>query len=317
MFMVVVLGACVAEPSGPRATSSAPVSASASAVATWQVPEVAREELLQGGRIVGFGTTWGLMTYLPGRDRWERALRCQGQCTVIPDATWSLDGSRLAFSAVCAGACGTAGDPYHGIHVVDLASGTDLLVVAGDDVTELALSPDGSRLAYIERDRLLVTDLDGSAPVALTDGMLQAGSPSWSADGRHLAYTLPGDGYIHVVDPQRPRPTALVEGSRPSWSPDGTKIAFARDCAVWTASVDGTDVTRVVGSDRLGTRWCRQRGWWWRARIGPVWSPDGSSLAVKGPNHIYVISVDGSRVQVLSGRQGLRNILGITWEPRA
>ena len=60
----------------------------------------------------------------------RQIFRCTGSCTDISAATWSPDGRRLAFLAVCAAACGTLDDPYHGIHVVNPASGEDRVVIS-------------------------------------------------------------------------------------------------------------------------------------------------------------------------------------------
>jgi hypothetical protein len=82
--------------------------------------------------VFGYSRIGGLRSLsLDGRH--ERSLvRCQGSCTEVSSAAWSPNGMKVAFSATCAAACGSIGDPYHGIRVVDLASGEDRLLVRGD-----------------------------------------------------------------------------------------------------------------------------------------------------------------------------------------
>src|SRR5262245_16126652 len=57
--------------------------------------------------------------------RGNRLADCRkgGHCTTIADAAWTADGARLAFVPECDGGCGSAGDPYHGIHVLDVRTG--------------------------------------------------------------------------------------------------------------------------------------------------------------------------------------------------
>ena len=73
-------------------------------------------------------------------------VRCGGACTEIAGASWSPDGTRLAFDAECAGACGTIGHPYHGIRI--LTQDGDRLILPTEGVGPLAWSPDGTRIAF-------------------------------------------------------------------------------------------------------------------------------------------------------------------------
>jgi len=88
--------------------------------------------VMHNGDITVFGYPGGLRSLsLDGRH--ERSLvRCQGSCTLVSSAAWFPNGMKVAFSPTCAGGCGTLGDPYHGIRVVDLATGDDRLLVSGD-----------------------------------------------------------------------------------------------------------------------------------------------------------------------------------------
>src|SRR5437879_2830344 len=71
-------------------------------------------------------------------------VRCFGDCTEIGGASWSPDGTRLAFDAECAGACATIGSPYHGIHI--LAPDGDRVILPTEGVGPLAWSPAGRAL---------------------------------------------------------------------------------------------------------------------------------------------------------------------------
>ena len=60
-------------------------------------------------------------------------------------------------------------------------------------------------------------------------------SPSWSPDGRHIAFQSSRDGNyeIYVMDSDGSNPRRLTDHSdwdvRPSWSPDGRHIAYVSD----------------------------------------------------------------------------------------
>ena len=82
-----------------------------------------------------------------------------------------------------------------------------------------------------------VTSSDGEAWVAgdirrLTDTSGNDSSPSWSPDGRSIAFTSDRDGNreIYVMDANGDNLRNLTNESsqdrHPSWSPDGLSIAF-------------------------------------------------------------------------------------------
>jgi TolB protein len=164
-------------------------------------------------------------------------------------ASWSPDGQRLAVWA------------KDGIHVLELTSGADSLVVPG--ATHPVWSADGSSLAWSRADAIWTSAPDGSAaaqvvpapqPVAGTCATVGGFWPAWSPDGSKLAYTkvtadcLQSAGIfyeIHVVaadgrndrlltkgafagndvDPTN-SPRDPVGASRPVWSPDGSRILY-------------------------------------------------------------------------------------------
>ena len=94
------------------------------------------------------------------------------------------------------------------------------------------------RFAYVWQGAVLVSNLDGSAPVALAD---EASRPAWSPDGTRIAFTRPTNNdlahwQLCVARADGSDARCVVgdrDGSiqgRPSWSPDGSRIAFTYFC---------------------------------------------------------------------------------------
>ncbi len=129
-----------------------------------------------------------------------------------------------------------------------------------DDLTDLAvpsqpaLSPDGSRVAYVLRtldvegdrnvDELWQVAATGGTPRRLTSGPADV-APAWSPDGSRLAFLR--EGQVHVLasdggEPEKVTDLPLGAGA-PVWSPDGQRIAFA-------SAVDPTDGDGAAGHRR-------------------------------------------------------------------
>src|SRR5262245_25701114 len=99
-----------------------------------------------------------------------------------------------------------------------------------------AMSPDGKRLAFSAFNKIYVMDLPGAAPKRLTTLPVCEFMPTWSPDGRYVAFvTWSRDGgHIYRVGAQAPvgggQPEQLTNRAAfytyPVYSPDNTKIVF-------------------------------------------------------------------------------------------
>ena len=155
-------------------------------------------------------------------------------------ATWSPDGTSIAFHASASGT-GLPATPYPGSATTD----SDIFIVSLRDLIEKHAAP-----------RNITNN-----PAAVDD------DPDWSPDGRTILFTShsTADDYrdatsaeIYTISADGTgKPKALTsnkeEERAPAWSPDGTKIVFHRAKArglgawdLWLVNADGTGESRLT-----------------------------------------------------------------------
>jgi TolB protein len=150
---------------------------------------------------------------------------------------------------------------------------------------------------------------DGSSPMRLTLDPAYDGSPAWSPDGAHIAFTSNRDGEqkIYVMPSSvggDPVPTNQT-GADPAWSPDGQRIAFSQG-PIHIMNADGTGVIRLTNPINDGIP---SHGY--EYDTNPAWSPDGASIVYArsscwiGCSHrIMLVDPTGSTETTLVGTNG-------------
>jgi Tol biopolymer transport system component len=219
-------------------------------------------------------------------------------------AAWSPDGSVLAAGHF------DARDDFDGVVLRD-GSGRWLRALTEDIGGKLSWSPDGAKLAGDTGAGIAVVTVgDGSSREIVRDegaGDPSKGEPSWSPDGRTIAYVVFDDGdeadnLLALYDTRTGRTRELfVKGESPAWSPDGTRLAFERTTRC------GRGKCRAVFVYRLNSR---QETLLARNADSPAWSPDGHWIVFVrrqsvANSEIYVMRADGSRQRRLTRNPGL------------
>ena len=181
---------------------------------------------------------------------------------------------------------------------------------------------------------IYVMDADGGNQRRLTENPASDFSPSWSPDGKRIAFISDRDGHVHakhgwptyeiyVMDADGSNPQNLTNNPhndrQPSWSPDGKRIVFSanRDWGnpqsidIYVMDADGGNGQRLTENPSEDE--------------SPSWSPDGEHIVFRArragnvenkfgiTDEIYVIDADGGNEQRLT--ENRNNDWDPVWSP--
>lgn len=175
--------------------------------------------------------------------------------------------------------------------------------------------------------RLLVIDLASGTGSAITSGRSDAASPSWSPDGRTIAYVSyrdeaadrVGDSDIFLIAPEPGAQPRIVSPSRnadndlsgtptrPAWSPDGQKLAWLTGAERKWIYYSPTQLSVLdLPSGTVSTP-ARIDRWFY----SPRWSADGKALLalIEQDRTTWLARIDPAReaIDYLTG--GTRTVI--------
>jgi TolB protein len=219
--------------------------------------------------------------------------------TPVVDVAEASGGGRIAFAS-------DRNDGKAQIFIMNADGTNPVQVTQGpDEHLWPALRPDGGLMASMclasqNASDVCVFEPDGTHETRLTTSG-KAVFPSWSPDGRQLAFTDGFDqnsstvsGDIYVMDGDGSNVTQLTythADAFPAWSPDGKLIAFssARDggrSGIYVMNADGVHQQKLTQGHPQD--------------FAPAWSPDGRRIAFfsspdlkKLVGDIYVMTAAG------------------------
>jgi len=221
-------------------------------------------------------------------------------------AVWSPDGKRIAFVS-------NRDNPLGEIYVMN-ADGTEVVRLTNGTASNVSpgWSKDGKQIAFASnRDaadpavargpdfEIYVMNADGSQVVRLTNDNTFDGQPTFSSDGRQIAFVSTRDQpvfgtelYVMQTDGTGVSRLTFQDGTLdyPSWDPHSRRLAFSVSNSsgsdgVYTLNLDNSGLTRLTfgatTSDGL-----------------PSWSTDGSQIVFQsrrdGNVQLYVMNADGT-----------------------
>jgi serine/threonine protein kinase/dipeptidyl aminopeptidase/acylaminoacyl peptidase len=222
----------------------------------------------------------------------------------IPGIAWSEDGRRIVFSS-----------PWNGdLWETSLSRpGYAQKLPFGHDASDIAVSPAGHRLAYVQGVRnvnIWRLDLSGSPPQArkLIVSSREQGTPNISPDGRKIAFSSnrSGGSEVWVCDADGSNAVqvtsyGILATGTPRWSPDGKLIAFdsrvGGEANIYIVDPNG-GVARKLSIDVHGNNlpsWSHDGRWIYfvngeDARVPAVWkvaSEGGRSVRIAATEATY------------------------------
>jgi Tol biopolymer transport system component len=238
---------------------------------------------------------------------WQRKALIAAGCAIAALALWATTSSRTSHSSSA--------------RVVPVTSTAGLK-------EHVAVSPDGSRIAFAwyadgSNEDIFIQDVNSHSPVRVASNPARDFSPSWSSDGRSVAFlrTISGRTGIYSIEiaggPERKLGEIPVNPApfcrQLDWSRTDNQLAVTE----WQpAALGGPAIVIMSAADGTVTRRMAvaQTGF----LCAPAFSPDGRSIAyLTGPDFraadVHMVPVAGGTPRRLTN--DARMMQGLSWSP--
>jgi Tol biopolymer transport system component/C-terminal processing protease CtpA/Prc len=188
-----------------------------------------------------------------------------------------------------------------------------------DQIQELALSPDGKKVAFVVRGEVFAaSSKDGGDAARVTNNPAAESQIAWAPDSKRLVYVSSRDGTPHIFQydfttgTESQLTTAQHEDSVPKFSPDGKLLAFQRDASQLVVLDLQSKQERVLAGGTLERPPVA-------SRRGFAWSPDGkwiafASTSAKSFKNVQVVSAAGGEARPVSYLSNVFNNT-VSWSP--
>ncbi len=226
---------------------------------------------------------------------------------------WSPLGGQIAF-----GVWNADGSGRTTLYILNLSSGSATEIAAQipafSPIGSL-WSPDGSLLAFEDKDGLVIYDTSTGEQRLLVSGPV--GYPSWSPDGSRIMYGVTAgtdDGLTnayYVVDVNAPGQPRLVvpAAGEAFWSSDGTRIGYlSPGCSsgewdIYITDTTGASQKRLTTTPEL-------------IELFPAWQPGGSGIVYATGEGVVITDADSGadRIVLLRGHD-FGPALASRWSP--
>jgi Tol biopolymer transport system component/DNA-binding winged helix-turn-helix (wHTH) protein len=213
---------------------------------------------------------------------------------------------------------------YEGLGVPDGDRGIWIARIDGTNVRRVfekqfnfagapAVSPDSRSIVFFQSEGgpmgdLWVTPAFGGPARRLTFDEAEAGTPTWTPDGRFIIFSSvrAGSSTLWRIPADGGEPEVVTSGagedSDPQISADGRRLIYTNVRNSFSLEL----LNPVTGSKRTLTESRTLIG-------GPRFSPDGDRVAffehTSAGVHVFTIGVDGNDLRQVTSRQGERNII--------
>ena len=230
---------------------------------------------------------------------------------------WNPDGTRLVYNTYGANAR---------IVMTDLATGHDRVLqpkIRNSSPTTPIFSRDGNSVLFARSDddsrsRMYFMALGGGDPVLVDEGRGISSSPTFSPDGRRIAFMTDrlGHNEVYIIGADGTNPVWITQiagdlnessyRGEPDWSPDGVTVALQ---------------SRVSGSFQIMTVNIRDNTAALLTNVGenqsPSWAPDGRHIVFtsnrSGSDQLWILDTRSGVTRQLTNQSGAK--YG-AWSPR-